>query len=127
MRTIQIQAGSVTMEAELLDTPTADAIYEALPFTGSANVWGDEIYFSIPVSMDQEADAEEEMAVGDLAYWPMGTAFCIFFGPTPVSRAGEPRAYSPVNRFGRIIGNARLFKTVGSGESVTVDKTATDG
>ena len=122
MQKISISAGNVTVEAQMLDTPTAGKIWEVLPIEAAANVWGDEIYFDIPLSLGQEPDARADVAVGDLAYWPAGPAFCIFFGPTPVSRGGQPRAFSPVNIFGRVLGDARQFKGVASGATVTVTK-----
>ena len=120
MAKINLSVGKVSLDAEMLDTPTASKILEALPFESSANVWGDEIYFDIPLSLAQEPDARAEVEVGDLAYWPAGQAFCIFFGPTPVSTGGQPRAYSPVNVFGRVLGDATQFKRVPSGTEVRV-------
>jgi len=120
MAKINLSVGNVSLDAEMLDTPTASKILEALPLESSANVWGDEIYFDIPLSLAQESDARAEVEVGDLAYWPAGPAFCIFFGPTPVSTGGQPRAYSPVNVFGRVLGDAKQFKGVPSGATVKV-------
>lgn len=119
---ITITAGAVQMEAELNDGPTAKKIWEALPVTGQANTWGDEIYFEIPVQAQQEPDASADVKVGELGYWPVGSAFCIFFGPTPVSTGPQPRAYSPVNAVGRVLGDPTEFKQVGSGETVTLAK-----
>ena len=123
MKKISISVENVSVEAEMFDTPTADKILEALPFESAVNVWGDEIYFDIPLSLDQEPDARADVAIGDLAYWPAGPAFCIFFGPTPVSTDDQPRAYSPVNVFGRVLGDAKQFKAVSSGAMVKVTKT----
>ena len=123
MEKINISVENVSVEAEMFDTPTAGKILEALPFESPANVWGDEIYFDIPLSLDPEPDARADVAVGDLAYWPAGPAFCIFFGPTPVSTGDQPRAYSPVNVFGRVIGDAKQFKGVSNGARVKVTKT----
>jgi hypothetical protein len=120
MAKINLSVGKVSLDAEMLDTPTASKILEALPFESSAKVWGDEIYFDIPLSLAQEPDARAEVEVGDLAYWPAGPAFCIFFGPTPVSTGGQPRAYSPVNVFGRVLGDAKQLKGVPSGAAVEV-------
>ncbi len=120
MRHIKITAGGVTAEAELKDTPTADAIWEALPIEARASTWGDEIYFGIPVYLKEE-NAQEVVEKGDLGYWPPGHAFCIFFGPTPASRGEEIRPASPVNVFGKIVGDPAVFKKVRSGEKVVVE------
>ena len=122
MSEIRISAGNITVSAVLLDTPTAKQIEAALPLEGSANVWGDEIYFDVPIHMDLEPGAMEEVAIGDLGYWPMGPAFCIFFGPTPVSTGENPKAYSPVNVFGRIPGDTAVLKQISQGTRVRVEK-----
>ncbi len=111
------------MEAEFVDInpKTKEAILNALPFQGEANVWGDEIYFNIPVSGDDET-SQQDMEVGDIAFWPMGNAMCIFFGKTPVSDSEKPRAYSPVNMFARILGDATVFRKVQNGETISVKK-----
>jgi hypothetical protein len=119
---ITINAGSVTMEAELNDSPTAQAVWEALPITGRANIWGDEIYFAIPVQAGEGPDARADVEVGELGYWPVGSAFCIFFGPTPASDGPEPRAASPVNVLGRVLGDAAEFRRVPGGTAVTLSK-----
>jgi len=91
------------VEAELFDTPTGRAVYEALPLQRNVNRWGEEIYFEVPVHCELEENARAEVQVGDLAYWPNMPAFCIFFGPTPASTSDQPMAASPVNVFGRIL------------------------
>jgi len=121
MRQIQIRAGDVQVIAELNDNRTADAIWEALPLSAAGNTWGDEIYFGIPVQLQAE-NAQAVVSLGDLGYWPAGNAFCIFFGPTPVSRGQEIRPASPVNVFGRVIGDPTVFKKVRDGETVTVEQ-----
>jgi len=118
---IRIKAGTVAAVAELNDTDTAQAIWEALPIKGRANLWGDEIYFSIPVSVELEV-GQELVNVGDLGYWPPGRGFCIFFGPTPMSEGEQPRPASPVTVFGQVIGNASVFKEVASGAEITIEK-----
>jgi hypothetical protein len=122
MNKIVITSGSISLPAELNDGPTARQVWEALPVEGRANTWGDEIYFEIPVSAGPEADARAEVEVGELAYWPVGRAFCIFFGPTPVSTGPEPRAYSPVNILGRVVGDATRFRAVRDGDLVTIER-----
>ena len=120
MAKILIQADRLSVSADLKNTPTARKILAILPIEGSAKVWGEEIYFDIPLQIELEPDAREEVEIGDLGYWPAGPAFCIFFGPTPVSRGDQPRAYSPVNVFGRLIGGAGQFKSVESGATVSI-------
>jgi len=120
MNTITLSAGNVSLTAELNDSPTAQQIWQALPIEGKANRWGDEIYFEIPVKANQEPDAREQVEVGELGYWPVGHAFCIFFGPTPVSTDERPRAYSPVNILGRVTGDATQFRAVKEGTRVRI-------
>jgi len=116
---IRITAGAIEAEAELNDTRTAQAIWATLPIKGRVNLWGDEIYFSIPLSLKLEA-GQEGVSIGDLGYWPDGNAFCIFFGPTPVSQGDEIRPASPVTVFGKVIGDAAVFKKVPTGTKITV-------
>jgi hypothetical protein len=120
-RRIRIKAGNIKAIAELNETRTAEAVWHALPITGEANRWGEEIYFSIPVSLEEE-DAREVVSAGDLGYWPPGSAFCIFFGPTPMSKGQEIQPASPVNVFGKIIGDARVLRQVTSGTEITINK-----
>ena len=122
MRKITITAGDVSLPAELNDNPTAQQIWEALPIEGRANTWGDEIYFDIPVVADQEPDARADMDVGELGYWPVGHAFCIFFGPTPASSGSHPRAASPVNILGHVLGDSTQFRAVPSGAIVLLER-----
>ena len=119
---ITITAGDVSLPAELDDNPTALQIGAALPLEGRANIWGDEIYFEIPVMAEQEPDARAQVEVGELGYWPVGHAFCIFYGPTPVSTDERPRAYSPVNILGRVLGDATQFKGTPNGSVVRIEK-----
>ena len=110
----------IELKAELLDTPTADAIFNILPIEGTINMWGNEIYFEIPIHVEEEAGAKEEVEVGDLAFWPIGSAFCIFFGKTPVSTNDKPRAYSPVNVFGKVDDNLDTLKEVKPGSRIRI-------
>jgi len=122
---IKIIAGTIAAEAELLSTSTAEALWDALPLESACNIWGDEIYFTIPLSHGLEKDARETVAIGDLGFWPQGPAFCIFFGPTPISTGNEIKPASAVNIFGKIIGDATVFKQVASGTPVQVEKANT--
>ncbi len=116
---IRITAGAIEATAELNDTKTAQAIWETLPIKGHVNLWGDEIYFSIPFSLKLEA-GQELVNIGELGYWPDGNAFCIFFGPTPVSQGDEIRPASPVTVFGKVIGDATVFKKVATGTEIII-------
>lgn len=112
------------VEAELLEDKnpeTVKAIWEALPFETRANTWGEEIYFSIPVNIGEE-NSQPTVELGDLGYWPPGNGFCIFFGPTPISRGEEIRPANPVNVFGKVIGDPKVFKKVRSGDKIRVEK-----
>ena len=112
---------SVELVAELEDTRTAQAIWDALPIEAEVNTWGKEIYFHIPVSLELEG-GQETVAIGDLGYWPSGRAFCIFFGPTPASRGDEVRPASAVNVFGRVVGDTRALEVVSEGTAVVVER-----
>jgi len=120
-RKVTIRVENIKASAELNDSETAQEIWKALPIEGNVNIWGDEIYFSIPVKIGLE-NAKAVVSEGDLGYWPPGTAFCIFFGPTPMSRGDEIRPASPVNVFGRMEGDAKVFKKVTPGAKIIVDK-----
>ena len=120
MPEIIISTRDLSLRAELNDSPTARLICDALPIEGSVNVWGDEIYFEIPVSADSEPDARQDVEVGELGYWPTGSAFCIFYGPTPVSTSNQPRAYSPVNIIGRVLDDATRFRGTNNGSPIQI-------
>ncbi len=119
-RAIRIRAGAVTLDAELNDSKSAAAIAAALPIEAKAETWGDEIYFGIGLTLAGESP-REVVALGDLGYWPPGQAFCIFFGPTPMSRGNEIRPASAVNVVGRVVGDARAFATVRAGSRVRIE------
>jgi len=99
---IRMTVGDLVLSGELNDSETAAKIADALPLESQVNTWGQEIYFSIGVEAEQAPDARSEMSPGELAFWPMGNALCLFWGPTPASKGDEPRAYSPVNPVGRV-------------------------
>jgi len=120
---VLIEIAGVRQEAELADTPCAYAIYDALPFAANASTWGDEIYFQVPVQQPRDETAAEVVQLGDLGYWPPGRAFCIFFGPTPMSRReDEIRPASAVNIVGRLLGEPREFKKAPAGAMINVSK-----
>lgn len=114
-----IVVGKLELEAWLNDTKTAAKVFEALPITSTVNTWGDEIYFTIPVTAGAE-DAKELVGLGDIGYWPPGKAMCLFFGKTPISRGDEIRPASPVNIMGKIDGDLKTLKKVKDGEEITI-------
>ncbi|MEM5773010.1 MAG: cyclophilin-like fold protein [Candidatus Aenigmatarchaeota archaeon] len=121
---IKTQHGNLGAEIEERKNPkTAEAIIQALPIEGKANLWGEEIYFEIPVKLEKE-NSQQDVEIGDLAYWIEGSCFCIFFGKTPVSKTEKPRAYSPVNVFGKITSKnfVEILKKVKDGEKIRVEK-----
>ena len=120
-RRIVIKAAPVEMEAVLNDSKTADALWESLPIQAHASTWGDEIYFSISARAAEE-NPQEVVELGDIAFWPPGNAFCIFFGPTPASHGDEIRPASAVNLLGKLDGDATLFKQVESATLVSVTR-----
>ena len=123
-RTVTIKASGIELEAILNNSRTADAIWEALPFVAYANTWGDEIYFAIPVNLELE-QGQEVVELGDLGYWPPGSAFCIFFGRTPMSRGEEIRPASAVTVFGRVGGDATTLKEVEPGTQIIIERKTT--
>lgn len=120
-KAIKITSGQIQVAAELNDSPTAKSIFEALPIKARGRRWGGEIYFSIPVEAGLEADSRDVLELGELGYWPTGSAFCIFFGPTPASEADEIRAASAVNIVGTIKGNLSQLPNVQDGVFVCIE------
>jgi uncharacterized protein len=120
MPRIRFDFGVLTLDAELLDTPTAKAIAAALPLSSSALTWGEEVYFDVPVSVNREPDARAVMVPGEIAYWPEGTAIAIGFGRTPISQGNETRLASPCNVFAKALGNVKALAKVKTGTKVEV-------
>jgi hypothetical protein len=119
---IRIITGELKVEAELNDSKTAQLIWDALPIVGGNNLWGEEIYFAIPVKAGSEQGAREVVSAGELGYWPPGHAFCIFFGRTPASRGDEIRAASAVNIIGKILSDPKVFLKARDGAKITIEK-----
>jgi hypothetical protein len=118
---IKITVGGIEVLAELNDSETAGAIYKKLPIEAKGEFRGDEIFCDIGMAMDSE-DPRELVQEGDLGYWPPGNAFCIFYGPTPTSREGEIRPFSPVNAIGKVLGDAKVLKAVKDASKVKIEK-----
>ena len=119
---IRILVSELKVEAELNESKTAQLISDALPIEAKANLWGEEIYFAIPVKTGLETGSREVVSAGELGYWPTGHAFCIFFGPTPASRGDEIRAASAVNIIGRVLSDPKVFLKVKDGAKIILEK-----
>jgi len=121
MKKIKIKAGNVEVKGELKETSLAEKIFISLPFSSKANIWGDEIYFEIPVD-EKVKNGVKKVEKGDIAYWPDGKCMCLFFGPTPISHSGKIIPASEVEVFGKITEGIENLKEVSAGEEIVVEK-----
>ena len=122
MTRIRFDFGTLTLDAELLDTPTARAVAAALPISSSAMTWGEEVYFEIPVDAAREPGARAVVTPGEVAYWPDGHCIALGFGRTPISQGDETRLASPCNIFGRVLGDVKSLAKVRAGAKIKVAK-----
>ena len=122
MRKVKMTIGPVELAAELLATPTADALYAALPFTSTARTWGEEVYFQTPLDAARESDARDVVEAGEIAFWTEGNAIAIGFGPTPASLGNEIRLASPTNIWARALSDVRALAAVEDGDPISVER-----
>jgi hypothetical protein len=121
-RQIKITSNEIEIVAGIDDSETANSIWEALPIESSVSTWGEEIYFTIPVQVEESEDARQDMDVGEIGYWPPGSALCVFFGRTPASTSDQPRAASNVNPFGMVSGDVTSLHGIKQGDRITVSR-----
>ncbi len=117
---IRFDFGTMTLDANLLDTPTAKAIVAALPLEASALTWGEEVYFEVPVEVKREKDARAVVVPGEIAYWPEGPAIAIGYGRTPISQGSETRLASPCNIFAKALGDVKILSRIKAGARIKV-------
>jgi len=121
-RRIRIRSGELSFSATLSDSRAARALWKRLPVEAKASTWGHEIYFPVPLELASSKDDKDVVGMGDIAYWPPGSAVCIFFGKTPASRGEEIRAASPVTVLGKVEGDAELLNAVEDGQTVRLER-----
>ena len=122
MARLRFDFGTLTLDAELLETPTGRAVAAALPVSSSALTWGEEVYFEVPVQVPAEADARAVVTPGEIAYWPEGHCIALGFGRTPISRGDETRLASPCNIFAKALGDVKALAAVRAGVTVKVTR-----
>ena len=120
MTKLILKIGPISLIAESLDTQTAKEILKHVPFTSSANTWGDEVYFDAPVTTSIEANAKDIVDAGELAFWVEGSCIAIGFGPTPISQGNEIRLAAKTNIWGKALTDVKLLSKVKDGDPVSV-------
>lgn len=120
MKKLIMNIGGITIEAQLLNTPTAQAVYEKLPFSSEARIWGEEVYFKAPVSVDLESEAKDIVETGEIAFWVEGSCIAIGFGPTPISQGSEIRLAARTNIWAKALDDVRRLRAVKDGDRIEV-------
>ena len=119
---LRIEAGKVSLTVDLLDTPTAKALLAAAPFESRAQTWGEEVYFTTPVSAKLEPDARQVVEPGTVCFWTQGDALALPYGRTPISTDARPKLANPCNVVGKLIGDPKVLAQVKPGDAVKVEK-----
>ena len=119
---INISAGEFLTTATLNNSSYSEKFYDSLPLEGSCQIWGDELFFSTSINMEEDDQSLEVVNIGDIAFWPPGSAFCIFWGPTPMSQGKEIRPASKVNLLGSIDSQLSKIKNISAGTKILLSK-----
>jgi hypothetical protein len=119
---LRLDFSGMQFTVELRDTPTAKALLEAAPFEATAQTWGEEVYFTTPVSAKLEADARQVVEPGTVCFWTEGNALALPFGRTPISTDERPKLANPCNVLGSIAGNPRQLAKIRSGSRIRVER-----
>ena len=117
---ISWKAGDIS--AILNNTPTTEALIKSLPIESYANTWGDEVYFSVPVSVPLEKDAKQVVDPGAICFWVEGSSLALPFGPTPISEDNECRLATACNILGKIEKEPRILSSIQSGDQIKIEK-----
>ena len=119
---LRISIEEISLEVELADTPNVKALLAKVPFESKAQTWGEEVYFSTPVSAALEPGAKQVVEPGTVCFWTEGDSIALPFGRTPISTDQRPKLANPCNVLGKILGNPKLLSTVRSGDKIKVAK-----
>ena len=120
---ITVRIETITLTGTLNDSPAALALAKTLPLSCKLSRWGEEYYGAIPggLGVKEDASAREVLEIGELAYWPPGSALCVFWGATPASQGDECRAASPVLPLGQVTGDWTAVSQLGGTVNVRVE------
>lgn len=122
MYKINLSTDRTTLVAEIADTDISEKLFASLPFFSTINIWGEEIYFSMPEINTSGADLTEDVSVGDIAYWPEGNCLCVFWGKTPLSTGDNPVPASGVIVLGKITEGLEKIHNISEGENISVER-----
>jgi len=119
---LRISSSGVSIELTLANTPTAKALADAVPFESRAQTWGEEVYFTTPVSAKLEADAKQVVEPGTVCFWTQGDALALPYGRTPISTDERPKLANPCNVLGNVVGDPKVLGRIKAGEKISVTK-----
>ena len=122
MKNIILKFKDKELILNLRDTPTANIIYDSLPFSSTVKKWGEEIYFETPVNIELEDNARAVVEFGEIAFWNEGSAIAIGYGKTPISKENEIRLISPCNIWADSSFDKSYIEQIKENETVEIEK-----